>query len=423
MESKIPSHDMMLPEGHSADFGQRFNELRKNNHLVDCSFRVDDAIFHCHKLILSAASPVFETMFYGALAEKQTVHIADIKQNVFECMLEYIYAGSIDFDGMTNIEELLELYYCAEKYMIDSLHKKCVNYFGKNIKPNNVLKILDIAYRMNLDDIIYSCMCVLRHFLSSGMSLSNIILESNHHLSKDCVDLILEDNYEVKDNIICLVRAWCITECEQNRLEISPDSMKTVLQDIELPDTLKDTIVGCSFTNFTPIAGDKSGWIPVQRIHYKAVRPLIIGDEMEFEASVSSNRFIVLKSLSINSRLLPQLTLSDVRQETYTEKLSVEISTKCSKTRQTIYQKEHVICDVAFNGSLQVSLTAQIVLFPDVVYLVRLRWDAASLGYEYPRSILSAYGKCKQLLVNFNENVCFQSSGSILNGIVCDLYK
>uniref|UniRef100_A0A182QR42 BTB domain-containing protein n=1 Tax=Anopheles farauti TaxID=69004 RepID=A0A182QR42_9DIPT len=134
-----------MAEEHT-DFGQRFNELRKKKHLVDCSFRVNDDVYHCHKLILSAASPVFETMFYGALAEKQMVKIADIKPNVFERMLEYIYVGAIDFDGVQNIEELLELYYCAEKYMIDSLHEKCVNYFGKNIKPNNVLKILDIAY-------------------------------------------------------------------------------------------------------------------------------------------------------------------------------------------------------------------------------------------------------------------------------------
>uniref|UniRef100_A0A182LVP1 BTB domain-containing protein n=1 Tax=Anopheles culicifacies TaxID=139723 RepID=A0A182LVP1_9DIPT len=422
MCSQVASAPIMAKE-QPADFGQRFNELRKKKCLVDCSFRVGDDVYHCHKLILSAASPVFETMFYGALAEKQTVKIADIQPRVFERMLDYIYVGSIDFDGIQNIEELLELYYCAEKYMIDSLHEKCVTYFGKNIKPNNVLKILDIAYRMNLDDIIYSCMCVLKHFFSSGMSLSNIILERNHHLSKNCVDLILEDNFEVKDNIICMIRAWCITECEQNRLEINRDSMKTVLQDIELPDTLKDTIVGCSFTNFTPIVGDKSGWIPVQRIHYKAVRPLIIGDEMDFEANISTNRFIVIKSLNINSRLLPQLKVSDVRQETYTEKLTVEISAKYSNDRQKIYQKEHLICDVAFNDSLQVSLTEQIVFFPDVMYIVRLKWDANSLGYEYPRSILSAYGKCKQLLVNFSENIYLQNSGSILNGIVCDLYK
>uniref|UniRef100_A0A182YE52 BTB domain-containing protein n=1 Tax=Anopheles stephensi TaxID=30069 RepID=A0A182YE52_ANOST len=415
--------ETMAKEPQPTDFDQRFNEWRKKKHLVDCSFRVGEDVYHGHKLILSAASPVFEAMFYGALAEKQTVKIADIKPLVFERMLDYIYVGTIDFESVQNIEELLELYYCAEKYMIDSLHEKCVSYFGKNIKPNNVLKILDIAYRMNLDDIIYSCMCVLKHFFSSGMSLSNIILERNHHLSKNCVDLILEDNFEVKDNIICMIRAWCITECEQNRLEINRDSMKTVLQDIELPDTLKDTIVGCSFTNFTPIAGDKSGWIPVQRIHYKAVRPLIIGDEMDFEANITTNRFIVIKSININSRLLPQLKVTDVRQETYTEKLTVEISAKHSNDRQKIYQKEHLICDVAFNDCLQLSLTEQIVLFPDVTYMVRLKWDANSLGYEYPRSILSAYGKSKQLLVNFNENIYLQSSGSILNGVVCALYK
>lgn len=410
-----------------ADFSQRFNEMRLRSHLVDCTFKVNggDKLYNCHKLILAAASPVFEAMFYGALAEKQTVKIADIRPCVFERMLDFIYVGTVDFDAIANIEETLELYYCAQKYMIDSLHKQCVNYFGNNIKPNNVLKILDIAYSMNLEDIIFSCLCVLKHFLSSGMSLSNIILESSHHLSKSCVDLILEDNYEVKDNIICMIRAWCITECEQNRLEMCSDSLKTVLQDIELPDKLKDTIVDCSFTSFQPITtGDKYSWTPIQRIHYKAVRPLIIGDEMSFEASLTCNRFIVLKSLSSNTRLTPQLLTLDLqRRDTYTENVTVEICSKFNNKVETIYQEQHLICDVPFNTSMEVKLEHQIVLFPDIAYLVRIKWGPESLGYEYPRSILSSYGKSKNFRVNFSENIYLETDGSILNGIVCDLYK
>ncbi|XP_055530983.1 kelch-like protein 28 isoform X2 [Wyeomyia smithii] len=406
------------------DFSQRFNDMRRRNHLVDCSFKVDDKIYYSHKLILSAASPVFEAMFYGSLAEKQTVKIADIRSCVFERLLDFIYVGSINFDGVLQIEEILELYYCAQKYMIDSLHKQCVNYFGKNIKPNNVLKILDIAYRMNLEDIIFSCLCVLKHFLSSGMSLSNIILESNHHLSKSCVDLILEDNYEVKDNVICMIRAWCITECEQNRLEMNSDSLKTVLQDIELPDKLKDTIVDCSFTNFQPVTtGEKYSWTPIQRIHYKAVRPLIIGDEMCFEAGISCNRFVVLKSLSINSRLTPQLKQNELRRDTYTENIAVEICSKFSNKIEPIFRKQHLICDVPFNINLEINLHNQIVLFPDIVYVVRLKWGPESLGYEYPRGILSSYGKCKQFRINFCESIYLETEGSILNGIICDLYK
>ncbi|XP_055623112.1 BTB/POZ domain-containing protein 6 [Toxorhynchites rutilus septentrionalis] len=406
------------------DFGQRFNVMRHRNHLVDCSFKVDDKIYHCHKLILSAASPVFEAMFYGSLAEKQTVKIADIRPSVFERMLDFIYIGTIDFENILQIEEILELYYCARKYMIDCLHKQCVNYFGNSINPNNVLPILDIAYSMNLEDIIFLCLCVLKHFLTSGMSLSNIILESSHHLSKNCVDLILEDNYEVKDNIICMIRAWCITECEQNRLEISSDSLKTILQDIELPEKLKDTIVDCCFTSFQPFSSpDKYNWTPVQRTHYKAVRPLIIGDEMSFEASISCNRFIVLKSISINSRLTPQLQPTDLRRDTYTENIAVEICSKFNNKVDPIYRKQHFICDVAFNNSLEIKLENHIVLFPDISYLIRLKWGPESLGYEYPRSILSSYGKSKQFRVNFSESIYLETEGSILSGIICDLYK
>ncbi|XP_058457252.1 uncharacterized protein LOC131434516 [Malaya genurostris] len=406
------------------DFSQRFNEMRHRNHLVDCSFKVEDKIYHAHKLILSAASPVFEAMFYGSLAEKQTVKIADIRPCVFESLLDFVYVGLINLEKAFQIEEILELYYCAQKYMIESLHKQCVNFFGKNIKPNNVLKILDIAYNMNLEDIIFSCLCVLKHFLASGMSLSNIILESSHHMSKSCVDLILEDNYEVKDNMICMIRAWCIAECEQNRLEMCSDSLKAVLQGIELPDKLKDTIVDCSFTSFQPVtSGEKNNWTPIQRIHYKAVRPLIIGDEMSFEASITCNRFIVLKSLCINSRLTPQLKQNEVWRDTYTENISVEICSKFNNKIEPIYKKQLFICDVAFNNNLEINLDNQIVLFPDIAYMVRLKWGPDSLGYEYPRSILSSFGKSKQFRVNFSENIYLETDGSILTGIVCDLYQ
>lgn len=54
--------------------------------------KIDDIIlqtFHCHKMLLAVASPVFEAMFYGSLAEdNKVICVPDVEISAFESMLE-----------------------------------------------------------------------------------------------------------------------------------------------------------------------------------------------------------------------------------------------------------------------------------------------------------------------------------------------
>ena len=49
-------------------------------------------IFRCHKMFLAMASPVFEAMFYGGLAESsggnQEIKILDVQPDAFFVMLQ-----------------------------------------------------------------------------------------------------------------------------------------------------------------------------------------------------------------------------------------------------------------------------------------------------------------------------------------------
>lgn len=72
---------------------QRHSSLAVGNGRKDFTFTfVDSDVKICaHKHILQAASTVFETMISGSFAETDEAQITDIKPEIFQLLIEYVY--------------------------------------------------------------------------------------------------------------------------------------------------------------------------------------------------------------------------------------------------------------------------------------------------------------------------------------------
>ena len=93
---------------------------------TDITFTLPDGGAVCaHKLILSIASPYFESMFYGLLATGLTcVEIKDVDSNAFRRLLDFIYnSGPLDWD-MDSIE-YWNLLHAAHMYLVPGLIEHC----------------------------------------------------------------------------------------------------------------------------------------------------------------------------------------------------------------------------------------------------------------------------------------------------------
>jgi hypothetical protein len=71
---------------------QRFSKLLEHEHLCDCSFVMGEQLsqeIKAHKVVLAAASPVFETMFFGSMVydNDQPIKVVDIDFKTFVAML------------------------------------------------------------------------------------------------------------------------------------------------------------------------------------------------------------------------------------------------------------------------------------------------------------------------------------------------
>lgn len=71
---------------------ERGGHLLQTGQWSDCTFVVGvephQITFRAHKLILASASPVFEAMFFGGMAEKDApIKILDVQPSAFKLLL------------------------------------------------------------------------------------------------------------------------------------------------------------------------------------------------------------------------------------------------------------------------------------------------------------------------------------------------
>jgi len=95
--------------------GRRYGQLLHGAKYTDCVFHVCEEQVKCHKLILSSASPVFEAMFFGPMQNNEPepeIEIHDISSAIFKVLVEYIYTGVVDYNGLASRTGKVGLYKC-----------------------------------------------------------------------------------------------------------------------------------------------------------------------------------------------------------------------------------------------------------------------------------------------------------------------
>lgn len=396
----------------SSDLRLRLRNLFLEQKHTDCSFRIDNTVIHTHKIILATASSVFEAMFYGPLAECKCIVISDINVEAFQKMIMFIYTDEVDMTD-TNIEDLVELYYCAEKYLIDELLVKCCQLIKCTLNYQNILKALDLAVCMDIEEILKMCLQFFMSCCLNCSTFSKVIQKNDVHISKECLNYILGcDIKEQNINLVCLIKEWCKTESELLGLDST-----YFLKDLNIPDALKidvenmDSLVISQNT----FRNSRKSWILCHRTYCKAVRPLYIGESgTEFTTSLTVDRVIALKSLIINSRLTPFIRNSPYD---YTENIHVTIRT----TDNVITSQKFVIFNVEYNSSVCFVFESAILLSPFVDYSIEFKWDNYTFDSEYPKSIMTLVEKSDLCTLTFDRhfvgNHSINQVGSILSGI------
>ncbi|KAL0268771.1 UNVERIFIED_CONTAM: hypothetical protein PYX00_010588 [Menopon gallinae] len=95
-----------------------------NPELSDVQFRVEGRVLYAHKIVLVTSSPRFKNMLSSKLCEGSPpiVQINDIRYNIFQLVMQYLYEGGTESLEVANTD-VLELMAAANFFQLDGLLK------------------------------------------------------------------------------------------------------------------------------------------------------------------------------------------------------------------------------------------------------------------------------------------------------------
>ncbi|GBM23458.1 TD and POZ domain-containing protein 1 [Araneus ventricosus] len=139
------------------DLKTDLKSILDNGTLCDVSLQVGSDVIQAHKNILSARSPVFKAMFTKDMREtiNKTVVIEDLDSDTVRRLLLYMYTDAIhDYQW----ENIMNLYFAADKYEVLSLKHKCSSFLKENLSCLNVCEALflaDLHQDADLKSVVY----------------------------------------------------------------------------------------------------------------------------------------------------------------------------------------------------------------------------------------------------------------------------
>ncbi|KAL6499511.1 hypothetical protein OROGR_027421 [Orobanche gracilis] len=111
--------------------------------------------FYAHRICLLASSDAFRAMFDGGYRERDAkdIEIPNIRWDVFELMMRYIYTGSVN----VNLDIAQDLLRAADQYLLEGLKRLCEYAIAQDISVENVSLMFELSEAFNAVSLRHAC--------------------------------------------------------------------------------------------------------------------------------------------------------------------------------------------------------------------------------------------------------------------------
>uniref|UniRef100_H2TMR3 Ankyrin repeat and BTB/POZ domain-containing protein 2 n=1 Tax=Takifugu rubripes TaxID=31033 RepID=H2TMR3_TAKRU len=148
-----------IPEIKAALSAQLDPHFLNNKEMSDVTFVVDGKPFYGHRVLLVTASDRFKSLLasFGPDGNpKKEIEISDVKYNIFQMMMSYLYCGGTE-SLKTNVPDLLELLSAASMFQLGVLQRHCELICSQHINLENAVSIYKTAKAHGSEELSSFC--------------------------------------------------------------------------------------------------------------------------------------------------------------------------------------------------------------------------------------------------------------------------
>ncbi|KAH9682795.1 ARM REPEAT PROTEIN INTERACTING WITH ABF2 [Citrus sinensis] len=165
------------------------DQFVNNATLSDVTFLVEGRRFYAHRICLLASSDAFRAMFDGGYREKDArdIEIPNIRWEVFELMMRFIYTGSVD----VTLDIAQDLLRAADQYLLEGLKRLCEYTIAQDISLENVSSMYELSEAFHAISLRHTCILyIMEHFdkLSTRPGIT-CMLDSDYLLQVEDIDV------------------------------------------------------------------------------------------------------------------------------------------------------------------------------------------------------------------------------------------
>ncbi|XP_038607822.1 kelch-like protein 29 [Tachyglossus aculeatus] len=140
---------------HPKEMLKELNQQRRAKEFTDLKIIVEGKEFEVHQNVLASCSLYFKDLIKRSPrdgsrgVEKLELSMSNLRADVLELLLEFVYTGSLIIDS-ANAKTLLE---AASKFQFHTFCKVCVSFLEKQLTASNCLGILAMAEAMQCGEL------------------------------------------------------------------------------------------------------------------------------------------------------------------------------------------------------------------------------------------------------------------------------
>ena len=218
---------------------------------TDISLIVEGKEILCHRNVLAAMSPFFNTMFSCEMSEKYQKQISLPYIEKFDIMIavvKYMYTGAIKL--ISKDDTIQQLYLAANFFQMNSLVKRCIEHIGQITDKCNCLSTLQFAMKYDCAPILEKAkkvicenymevskqdefLCLDIDLVREIMQWDQLKIESELYLLECCRNWLNKQNMESREQ-----HSESLLDCVKFQ-NLEPQLLKTALCDVLVLKTLR----------------------------------------------------------------------------------------------------------------------------------------------------------------------------------------